>query len=625
MTQAQKPDSSGEWTGKPPGRGREYFLVFLLYLAASLALTWPLGWRMGSELPVGGDSWQNNWNLWWTARAMADPHLSLLDCPLIFHPGGLSLALHSNSYFNTLLSLPFQRWISVERIHYFLIWVYFPLSAMGAYLLAGRWIRSPLAALMAGWIYAFSPYRIGRYIVEQIDILSTAWIPLFILFLLAFMDQPRWRMALAAGACLFLQLLSSWYNGAYCLVFLAFAFLYYWMEGRLPWRNRMLWPGLALIVALPGVLLAPLILPMLNDLHSPLFAAQVEQAEVSKATSSDLIAFLLPSVMYPSFLDQTIGWHGPFSRSFLQGLSGRILEGRGSNILEATCYVGWTVVALFLWAIVRLRRGRPWAGCDGRRVRFWIIGALAFAILALGPILQIAGWKTGLPLPGVLIHALPGLSILRAPVRFAILATLALGLCAAFVLDQWMHSGRRRWALVFSVLIALDLAMVPVNRLYEGRPIPEVYDRIASDLQPGAVLEVPGGYEFPSAWYNVRSMYYQTRHGSPLLVGYISRTPHDPSGLLDKYPVVRALSLESLTGKIPQREVLFDRALEDLRSLGVRYIVFHPRDLLEASGGDEEAVTRVRNLLSLTVGEPLWETPEALVFRIDPDPALVSD
>jgi hypothetical protein len=79
MTQAKKPDSNGEWTGKPLGRGREYFLVFLLYLAASLALTWPSGWRMGSELPVGGDSWQNNWNLWWTARAIADPHLSLLD------------------------------------------------------------------------------------------------------------------------------------------------------------------------------------------------------------------------------------------------------------------------------------------------------------------------------------------------------------------------------------------------------------------------------------------------------------------------------------------------------------------------------------------------------------------
>ncbi len=625
MTKVNQIYSDGALKEKPPGRRREYFLVFLLYLAASLALTWPVGWRMGSELPVGGDSWQNNWNLWWTARALADPHLSLLDCPLIFHPGGLSLALHSNSYFNTMLSLPFQRWIPIERIHYFLIWVYFPLSAMGAYLLARRWIRFPLAALMAGWIYAFSPYRIGRYIIEQIDILSTAWIPLFVLFLLAFLDQPRWRMALAAGVCLFLQLLSSWYNGAYCLVFLAFTFLYYWLEGSLPWRNRILWPGLALIVILPGVLLGPLILPMLGDLHSPLFAAQVEQAEVSKATSSDLIAFLLPSVMYPSLLDQAFGWHGPFPRSLLRGLSGRILEGRGSNILEATCYIGWTVAALFLWAIVRLRRGLPWAGCDGGRVCFWVVGVLVFALLALGPILQIAGWKTGLPLPGVLIHALPGLSILRAPVRFAILATLALGLCIAFVLDQWMNSGRRRLALAFSVLIALDLAMVPVNRLYEGRPIPGVYDQIASDPKPGAILEVPGGYEFPSAWYNVRSMYYQTRHGRPLLVGYISRTPHDPWGLLDQYPVVRALSLESLTGKIPHREALLDSALEDLRLLGVRYIVFHPRDLLEACGGEEEAVSQARELLRLAVGTPQWETPEALVFRIDPDPARVTN
>lgn len=600
-------------------RGREYYLVFLLYLAASLALTWPVSWRMGSELPVGGDSWQNNWNLWWTARAVDESDLSLLQCPLIFHPGGLSLALHSNSYFNTLLSLPLRRWISFERIHYFLIWIYFPLSAMGAYLLAKRWIRSPLAALMAGWIYAFSPYRIGRYIIEQIDILSTAWIPLFVLFMLAFLDRPRWRTALAAAVCLFFQLLSSWYNGAYCLVFLVFAFVFYWMEDRLPWQHRKFWPGLAVIVVVPGLLLSPWILPMLNDLRSPLFAAQVDQSEVAKVTSSDLIAFVLPSVMYPSFLDQTIGWHGPLPQAFLRGLSGRVLEGRGSNILEATCYVGWTVAVLFFWALVCLKKRKPWAGCDGRMVRFWVVGAVVFGLLALGPILQIAGWKTSVPLPGVLIQALPGFSVLRAPVRFAILLTLALGICAAFVLDRWMVSGRRRRALVFSILIAVDLAMVPVNRLYEGRPVPEVYRQIASDPQPGAILEIPGGYEFPSAWYNVRSMYYQTRHGRPLLVGYISRTPRDPWGLLERYPIVRALSLESLTGAIAFREVTSERALEDLRSLGVRFIVLNPRDLLEASGGDEEAVSRARQLVHQSVGEPVWETPEALVFRIEPD------
>ncbi len=88
---------------------------------------------------------------------------------------------------------------------------------------------------------------------------------------------------------------------------------------------------------------------------------------------------------------------------------------------------------------------------------------------------------------------------------------------------------------------------------------------------------------------------------------------------------MRALSLESLTGEISHREVFFDRAIEDLRSLGIRYVVLNPRDLLEASGGNEEAVSRARELLRLTAGAPLWETPEALVFRIDPDSAQVSN
>jgi len=601
---------------------RELAWVALLYLLASFLATYPLGFWIGREFPVGGDSWQNVWNLWWTRTAVLGAKYDLLSCPVIFHPGGLSLALHSNSYFNTFLSIPFQGLLSIETLHSLSLWIYFPASAIAAYGLARRWVRSPLAAFLAGWIFAFSPYRMERYAVEQIDLVSTAFIPLFVLFLLKYLSKPKVSAALSASFFLLLQMLSSWYSGAFCMLFFLFAVLYYWLGDALPRGARRFWLGLGAIVVIPIVVMLPLIVPMLKDLSSPLYSRHVDQLQVSKATSSDLLAFVTPGVLIPSFLQQTTGWHGPLPRSVLDALSARILEGRGSNVLEATSYVGWVNLAIILvfWAGWKRRSlSGPRSGLQKRAARFWTVAAVVFGVLALGPILQIAGWQTRVPLPYALINAIPGFSVLRAPVRLSLLVMLAVGMVVALALDCWWRAGRKRLVLALAVLIAVDLAVVPLHRLYEGQPVPAVYAEIAEDNVPGVVLEVPSGYEFPSYWYNVRAMYYQTRHHRPLLVGYISRTPIDPYGLLEDYPIIRALSFESLTGESPPDQIDMERARADLATLGVRYVIVHPGDLTYEAGGDEAVAARVRGMLEAMFGPAVFDDGETLAFRSDPE------
>lgn len=595
---------------------REYLPVLVLYVLASLAVTFPLGFQIQSELPVGGDSWQNTWNLWWTQTALSEDELSLLYCPLIFHPQGLSLALHSNSYFHTFLGVLLQGFFSIETLHHFFIWIYFPACAFSAYILARRYLHSPLAALMAGWIYAFSPYRIGRYLIEQVDVLATAFLPLFILFLLSHLTNPRLRSAALASLFLLLQTLSSWYNGAFCALFALVALLYSWLTYRLPVESKQLWLGLVFIFVLPVIILSPLILPMVQDLKSPLFSYQAEQVEVSRETSSDLVAFFLPGVQYPTFMEKSIGWHGIFPRRLIQSASSRILEGRGSNVLEATSYLGWINLLLLLYCICDLLRNQ-WDKKRVESIRFWLFCSGVFALLCLGPSLQILGWDTRIPLPYFIINALPGFSVLRAPNRLIILVTLALGILIAFVLERWIHQGRRNLALLFAVLIALDFAMFPLERLWEQRPIPPVYEQIAADPIPGALVEIPSGYHFASAWYNVRGMYYQTRHRRPLLVGYISRTPEDPYGMLESHPFLRALSHEALSGQISAPEINPSQALSSLQALGVRYVVFHRRDTLEVAKGNQREFERVQRLLLEVFDAPWLEDEDTQVFRVE--------
>jgi|GEM_PF-663874 len=606
---------------KHPGWARmargEMLWVSLLYIAAGILVSWPLSLQIGREIPVGGDSWQNVWNLWWTQKALARPEWDLLRCPLIFHPQGLSLALHSNSYFNTILALPLQRVLSIETLHHLLIWIYFPASALAAYVLARRWVTSPLAAFMAGWVYAFSPFRIGRYIIEQVDVLSTALIPLFILVLLEFLDRQKWRAVLWAVAFLVLALLSSWYNGAFCYLFGIFAILYYWFEGRLGSRSRAFWAGLAALFLVPVLLLAPFIVPMIRDLSNPLFAQQVDQLEICRATSSDLLAFVTPGIQYPTFLEQSFGWHGPMPPRMADWIEARVLAGRGSNILEATSYLGWVNLALFLLCIRALRR-KSLEGRARRGAYFWGVAVVVFGVLALGPTLQVAGWKSKVPLPYLIVNALPGFSILRAPNRLLILVTLGMGLCSALMLERWFVAGRRKLALGIAFLIVLDLALFPLSRLWQAKPVPPVYAQLAADAEPGAVLEIPSGYHFDSSWHNVRAMYYQTRHGRPLLVGYISRTPEDPYQVLERFPVIRALSYETLTGQLARERIEPARARADLAMLGVRYIVLHPGDVLEVTRGDQEALDAARNLLEEVVGPPLWEDERTATYRFEP-------
>ena len=86
-------------------------LSALLYAALTLLFTWPLVWRLGDALPLGGnDVFQNYWNFWWWRHALLGGAESPFATTLIYAPGETSLAFHTHSPGNLLLTLPI--WLS---------------------------------------------------------------------------------------------------------------------------------------------------------------------------------------------------------------------------------------------------------------------------------------------------------------------------------------------------------------------------------------------------------------------------------------------------------------------------------------------------------------------------------
>jgi hypothetical protein len=150
-------------------------------------------------------------------------------------------------------------------------------------------------------------------------------------------------------------------------------------------------------------------------------------------------------------------------------------------------------------ALVTVRR-------DPHRVLPWLIGFLAFAVLALGPHLWIDdktqfslfGVSFSVPLPYQLYDQLPLLGNRRVPVRMIVLGIMALSVLAGIGLDLLMRRFSGRWRFVAPVLAVLALAIVWVE--YWNPPVyvsahtsPAIFSEIREDPGDFVVVHAPLG------------------------------------------------------------------------------------------------------------------------------------
>jgi hypothetical protein len=613
-------------------------LVLAVYAALAVVLTWPLVRYLGSHVS-GSYTWAFDeytflWNSWWFRYAAFDLGQNPLQSSHIFYPLGIDLLLYTYNLFNAFLSIPLQAFLPLPAISNLTFLFATVLSGYGTFLLVEYLLRNTQhatritysAAFLSGIIYAFGSYRMVYAAIGHYDLWSTEWIPFFALFLLKTIHERRLRNALLAGLFLVLILLCETSLGVFAamlaLVLLAFALT---RRGRMDVAGgpSALFRRLIVLGAVVAILFGPVLVPVLRAMLGGYELAGWGDAD---KLSADLVGLVTPTALHPLGSD----WETTLRQT---------REGTARFRDINTVFLGWTGLALAVVGAVRYRR----------KLAAWITSAVLFALLSLGPLLQINGrslfdldgLETTVPLPFILLHYIPIVKANRVPNRFSVVLMLALAVLAGFGV-YWLlgkvasrqvdkEKGAVRLSLVLGLFATCLLATcllfeywsVPLP-LTDAR-IPEVYELVAAEPGDFAILQLPLGWRNSFGMLGAEStqtQYYQTFHHKRLLSGNISRNPPFKFDYFQRQPILESLITLETYGQVDAERRAADQALagEFVRFYDLRYVVVAPGTAGRPPYVDtrDEAVAYVEEVLPV---EKIYDRDGWLLYRIDQPPA----
>jgi hypothetical protein len=528
-------------------------LVVLVLAGLSVWMTWPIAAHLGSHVydPAGisrglpdwvhPDVYLTTWIVGWVARLLPTAPWRLFDAP-IFHPAPDGLAYSEHLLGATPITVPAYWLGGVTFAHQTLLLATFVLSALGAAAVLAAWTRSAPAALVAGALYAFAPWRFHE--LHGVHLECAFYLPL------AFLLAQRWlavgRPSDLAGMTV---ALAAQALAAYSLAYPAFAAMLPFVvvlaraTGAAPRR---------LLGALGGIAVAAVLVALVSIPYL--------RVQASDPAPVPVVSTWSPEILQRTQAARLAGYVDP----------------------RTATYLGAVAVALAAAGVaVGLRGGRNVAAVAPRPLVVAMLAtALPLVILSLGPYVEVLGCR---PLAW-LWNWVPGLGVYRVPLRFGFLVSLpvaVLGGLAAAGLARTLarRAGRASAWLAAGFLVAA--ACWETSRTIPLRPFPPatpaVYDWLARQPCPRehcAILELPAG----AAWEgDAPAVFWTLAHEHPVVNGYSGFAPA-------AYPLV-----VSLAAQLPEpsaRETL-------ARLTGTRWLLVHRARLAaeERAAWDAAAMT----------------------------------
>lgn len=594
-----------------PGAAR-WLGVFSLFLVGAVVQTWPLILHIDTSIndstnaPLP-DIYNHIWHLRWVKQAFVDLQTYPLRTEYLFYPDGENLYLTPLVLMNGILSIPLQ----VTTDNLFLTWnimglVFFALSGVFTYALAYRLTSNHWASIVAGLVFAFTPFVMMQFTGGRWSI-STTWpMPLIALFMLRFLDNGRLREALVV-AVLWVALLYNFQEYAMDAALFLGIFVLFWAIVYLRRGDRQrlvtLVSGAVVIGVVWLVAGAPMIIGAIQDVRSGQYVLP-EQAELF---SADLRSFITPSPLW-----------GPGENPNSVAIPPHDIVGSTEN----TLYLGGVPLLLATLAIVTFRR-KP------HEVWLWAAVFLVFLALTIGPYVYVDQKKIlgGIPMPYQIYDQLPIFGGRRVPPRMIPFAILGLSMLAALGFDS-LSSWLRRvykplvplaFLAVFS-LITLEYWNPPVH--LTELPRPAVFEEIRD--QPGdfAVLDAPlgrrTGWSFNGHFEGSNEAdYYAALHGKRAFGGFLARVGEPNLAWLRKEPGLRYLAFPF---EPPLADDLDPAAVERVFSqYRIKYVILH-RTGPHGQGLDtverlDEMDRYIRDVAGLTV----YESDESMTVYLNPD------
>jgi len=572
--------------------GSELF-VLSLYSILTLILLYPFSvLNMNTQLiGFGGDAFQSLWDLWWVRHSVlsfANPYVT----NYIFYPIGTDLYVHSLSPAAGFFTIPFQLAFGTVFSYNLLVILSFVLAGYGAYRLAYHFTADKKASFFSGLVFGFSAYHFARA-WGHLNLVSIQWIPFYVLFLFKMRNETSLKNVFLA--VFFLVLTALWADLQY-IVFLGLFTLMLLVYDLLSKREKigkfLLRLGImtAAFLGLMAVIMGPLFYGMLTGKYD--YATLSPNDSV--IMSADLLGFFIPSSL------------NLFFGRFAQGIISHFSE----TGIESVVYIGYTVLGLAIFAAVKL-----W-----KAIKFWLLGALVFLILSLGPVLHVFGSTSftslhvTVPLPELLLRS--ALPIFRVPSRFILIVMLCLFVLSAITLkhvNTWFAKLKRGKIIGLLFLVLLSVAfLAEVNMLpypvVADASVPTFYADLAKMNDTFAVLDLPNNYDA-----NNRYMYYGTVSEKPLICGSISRIAPANHEFLQVFPVLNQMDYVGGDKEAVDWKDIFlqDVNVSNLNSFyffNVRYVVLH-RDML-----NDMAFGHMDAYLHGLLGQPVFSDKQIVAF-----------
>jgi hypothetical protein len=519
---------------------RAAILMYLTFVAGVILATWPLATRPATHWAFHHDPALFTWVMASMSRWLVGIPLHLFDGNA-FYPYSESLAFSEPLLLPAVLGLPGFVWGNPILTYNLLVLLLWPVNGVAMAWAAHSLTGSRGAAWLAGAVFCLSPYFTEYHL--EFNMLPAASIPVALVAWVRWLERQESRWLTVALAAFAIQGMTSWYYAVILssgLAILTIGFV------CLRWRGWYAGRDLAALgigsVGV-GVVLLPVAWPYLL-LHRELgFERDLGETSTHYA---DLLSFVEPAarslffhVDWSRHLSETspfvgytvlalaassVGWlrrDDPLSPAMrwlarlgfvlvaaslaIAGLgmalgpghhhlASRVIRLRPQSYFAVALLAGLGVLVVRGWD--GYRRRAPRSLTRGDWVRLLALLTAVSVVLALGPVLHVAGRSMGSG-PYVGLHRmLMPLHAIRITVRFGVLTVAGLALLAAFgwcLVTEWTRGRKLVHRLLGCALIlslAAEYAVRPPAYLavQRARSVDEVLRAEPDDV---AVLEWP--------------------------------------------------------------------------------------------------------------------------------------
>lgn len=278
-----------------------------------------------------------------------------------------------------------------------------------------------------------------------------------------------------------------------------------------------------------------------------------------------------------------------------------------------------------------------------RKAAPWVVIFSVFFLLSLGPCLKLApgSAKCAITLPYTYFYKfIPIFHRVFFPHRIFGFAQLAAGIAAGIAVSAITGSTGKWWIRIPAILVLLLLLLEPLYnwpiRYMEKVRVNPFYETIAENNRDSSILEIP----YNSGTIDARYLFYQTRHGKPLLNGvvptyhqtrdaspacgsfsgngWLERIEELQRGFLRENHLCDERTLFAGTGGAVEGEDYASSLVELAVAAKLKYVILHKKLIWERNLIVEyDEIEDIRVFLVQTMGEPVYADHELEVFKID--------